>query len=303
MTKNWVEEINEKTLLAYFSSELKDLKPSTKWSKFSMLKLMINKNHNISIGNHANLIAFLKRKGDGYKPKKSKGALRREEIVNIDMSDIEDRGETIAITIPNTKTNIARQFVITSGNLDGINCLEIFRKYSLLRPINMDLTRFFLTFRGGKCIKTAIGINNIGSCPKKIAQFLNLANPNLYTGHCFRRSSASILADSGVDITVLQRHGGWKSASVAEGYVESSLANKRRIAGNILGDANVNENNPGTSNNNSVVNQNNLCLNAASTSAARSNAAGSYVPFPAEEQQIPMQFNGLKGCTLNFYQM
>jgi hypothetical protein len=37
------------------------------------------------------------------------------------------------------------------------------------------------------------------------------------------------LADSGADLLTLKRHGGWKSNTVAEGYVEDSVCQKKRI--------------------------------------------------------------------------
>lgn len=43
-----------------------------------------------------------------------------------------------------------------------------------------------------------------------------------------------MLAESGSNITNIKRHGGWKSTSVAESYIEDSLQNKKRIAQNIL---------------------------------------------------------------------
>ncbi|KAJ8974540.1 hypothetical protein NQ317_012832 [Molorchus minor] len=52
--------------------------------------------------------------------------------------------------------------------------------------------------------------------------------------HCFRRTSASMLVDSGANLCTIKRHGGWKSSSVAEGYLEDSLENKKRIACHIL---------------------------------------------------------------------
>ncbi|KAJ8914344.1 hypothetical protein NQ315_011332 [Exocentrus adspersus] len=52
----------------------------------------------------------------------------------------------------------------------------------------------------------------------------------LYTGHCFRRTSASLLADSGASIDVLKRHGGWKSASVAEGIFGLGVGNSTESA-------------------------------------------------------------------------
>lgn len=64
---------------------------------------------------------------------------------------------------------------------------------------------------------------------KEIAKFLSLENPESYTGHCFRRSSATILVNSGTDLLALKRHGGWRSSAVAEGYVDDSIKNKMDV--------------------------------------------------------------------------
>lgn len=69
--------------------------------------------------------------------------------------------------------------------------------------------------------------------PMMIANYLKLPNPNSYTGHTFRRTSATLLADSGADILTLKRHGGWRSNTVAEGYIENSFHNKRKICNQI----------------------------------------------------------------------
>lgn len=79
ITKNRIETTDEKTLLAYFSQEMKDKKPSTKWSHYSMLRTMIGLRMGINISGFLNLKSFLKRKSDGYRPKKSK-ILSKEEI-------------------------------------------------------------------------------------------------------------------------------------------------------------------------------------------------------------------------------
>ncbi|KAJ8931929.1 hypothetical protein NQ314_015127 [Rhamnusium bicolor] len=60
-----------------------------------------------------------------------------------------------------------------------------------------------------------------------VAKYLNLSNLEQYTGHSFRRSSASLLAGYGADILTLKRHGGWKSSTVAEGYIEDSIQSKK----------------------------------------------------------------------------
>ena len=88
---------------------------------------------------------------------------------------------------------------------------------------------FFIKYAKGKCTKQVIRRNKIALMPRIIATFLNLDYPELYTGHSFRRTSATLLADSGANITALKRHGGWKSDSVAESYMDESVAKKEKI--------------------------------------------------------------------------
>lgn len=105
-----------------------------------------------------------------------------------------------------------------------------------LRPANMDQinSRFFINYQNGKCSRQVVGINKISKFPNEIAQFLTLPNPQDYTGHCFRRTSATLLVDAGGDLLLLKKHGGWKSSSVAEGYVDESTNSKNQIQTKIL---------------------------------------------------------------------
>ncbi|KAJ8980992.1 hypothetical protein NQ317_015812 [Molorchus minor] len=70
--------------------------------------------------------------------------------------------------------------------------------------------------------------------PSVVASYLKLPDVACYTGHCLRRSSATLMADAGVDITTIKRHAGWKLTTVAEGYVENSIENKTKIANQVL---------------------------------------------------------------------
>lgn len=261
-----VGNVEEKILLAYFSKLSSAYKPSTLWSTYSMLRTMTYLNKNVDISKFTNVIAFLKRKSSGYRPKKSRifskqeierfmktaddkdyllakvvlitgifGACRREEMTFLRLEDIEDCTGFIKVRIPNTKTKISRLFTINEGSMDGVNFLEIFRKYAQLRPSHTEHQRFFLTYRNSKCCTLPVGINTIGGMPKKIAEFLGLPNAKEYTGHCFRRCSATLLADSGADLTAIKRHGGWRSTSVAENYIENSVENKNVISRKIFG--------------------------------------------------------------------
>uniref|UniRef100_V5I8P7 Tyr recombinase domain-containing protein n=1 Tax=Anoplophora glabripennis TaxID=217634 RepID=V5I8P7_ANOGL len=76
---------------------------------------------------------------------------------------------------------------------------------------------------------------NLSKLPNVVARFLDLTDSNLYTGHGLRRASATLLANAGGDITTLKRHGGWKSSTVAEGYIEESISSKIDIAKKIQG--------------------------------------------------------------------
>lgn len=155
------------------------------------------------------------------------GACRREELHKLTMDDIKINESYAIIKIPTTKTHCPRTFT-----LEG-TYFEIFQLYLGLRPQHVTTNKLFLRYGNGKCCNQPIGINTIGSMPKNIAVWLELEEPNTYTGHSFRRSSATVFADAGASITTLKRHGGWKSAQIAESYVEDSVQNKRKIGKSI----------------------------------------------------------------------
>jgi integrase len=151
------------------------------------------------------------------------GACRGIELTNITVDNIEKHGELLLVKLPNTKTKIDRAFVVRE------EFVRIVLKYQALRPDNLQTNRFFINYQRGRCLRQNIGRNKISNMPNKIAEFLNLPNPELYSGHCFRRTSATLLADSGADFITVKRHGGWKSNTVAEGYIEDSVQNKSKI--------------------------------------------------------------------------
>lgn len=60
-----------------------------------------------------------------------------------------------------------------------------------------------------------------------------------YTGHGFRRTSTTTLADTGVGVDTLKRLGPWKSTSVCERYIQNYLAHKRKLGGLISSTINL----------------------------------------------------------------
>ncbi|XP_047023444.1 uncharacterized protein LOC124632594 [Helicoverpa zea] len=258
---------SENVLLAYFVELYKTRKSSTLWSTYSMLKATIKMKKDINIETYTKLLAFLKRASSGHQPKKSKvftaseiekfvnnapdsmylaakvvliiginGACRTNELTLLNVTNIEKHSdELLLIHLTNTKTKRDRNFVIRK------ECAAIVEKYKALRPLNTPTNRFFLQYRNGKCVRQPMGSNKIGSIPREIATFLELPEPQLYTGHCFRRTSATLLADSGADLLSLKRHGGWKSNAVVEGYIEDSIENKSKICKGIVGAITLNK--------------------------------------------------------------
>ena len=132
---------------------------------------------------------------------------------------IEDLGNRYLVSINETKNDKARQFII------GELFYEKIKQYTLLRPNEPFADRYFIQYQKGKCHHQVIGRNKIGETPQAIALYLNLPNAKMYTGHCFRRTGATLLSNSGANVTMLKQLGGWKSTNIAQGYLFIYLFN------------------------------------------------------------------------------
>ena len=79
-------------------------------------------------------------------------------------------------------------------------------------------------------VNQPMGKNYLYNIGKDIARYLNLENPDTYTGHCFRRSSATMAADAGITAPELQRHFQWSSSKTAQRYIEESSVGANKVA-------------------------------------------------------------------------
>lgn len=148
-----------------------------------------------------------------------------------------------------------------------------------------------------------IRINKFRSFGKQVATYLRLPSPEKYTGHCLRRSSATIFTDGGggANTIDLKLHGGWKSSSVTESCVERSITNKMNTATEILQQvlpcSSSAPNVPTTPVN--FTNSSN-CLNINNNSSSVSNSIfTSYVDF--EKNSIPcINITNCQNITFNF---
>ena len=66
----------------------------------------------------------------------------------------------------------------------------------------------FLNYQKGKCAVQPVGKNKITGMPKEIAAWFKLPNPEKYTGHAYRRTAATLLANGGGTMFDLKLLGG-----------------------------------------------------------------------------------------------
>lgn len=154
------------------------------------------------------------------------GGLRCNELLHLNINDVEwvetkdEKDRIIYVTVRDTKTHITKNFPISNKGCT-FDAIDLCRRYQSLRPAKVSHTRYFINYRNGKCTCQPIGENTIGGVPKKVAEFLHLPNPELYTGHCIRRSSTTMLANNGATFRDIKRHGNWKSDKVASRSVSN----------------------------------------------------------------------------------
>lgn len=165
------------------------------------------------------------------------GGLRCADMVGLNMEDCtfdetsgmwidynvsKQRGEAIR-----NKFNVPLEFC---GFLETYDH-ELFR-------CNAKEGRLFKTFRirnDGTTYytKQPMGIHFLSKINFKVAKFLKLPNPERYTGHCFRRSSANALAEAGCSTTALKKHFNWQNEGTALQYVENTKNAKIAISDKI----------------------------------------------------------------------
>lgn len=55
---------------------------------------------------------------------------------------------------------------------------------------------FLLRYQEGRCLNQPVGKNSFAAIPTRIAKFLGLPHAEMYTGHSFSSTSATLLADT-----------------------------------------------------------------------------------------------------------
>jgi integrase len=130
------------------------------------------------------------------------GLLRISELTDLTFKDVSKKDNLYSIYVAKSKTDIAKKGFVFY--VSGTDVKYIDDYLSCFDKINAT-SRFFCKLQNGKGTARCIGKNTIGK--KLIAQKLKICDPQLFTGHCFRRSGATILSDSGASKLTLKRAG------------------------------------------------------------------------------------------------
>jgi integrase len=261
---------SENVILAFVSTLARTYAPSTMWTKFSMLRKSLTANGHKQALTLPKVEAYLKGNSKGHIAKKAEtfsreqiekylieasdethlhykvivlfglfGACRKSELTSMLLEDVSDEGPHLCVAIRASKTG-PRNFVVVGSENKGLDAIIMFRKYIATRTKNAP-SRLFLTFRAGKCINAPMGKNTIGKVPSIVARFNGLLDFSKYTGHALRRTSATWMANAGVDMINMKRFGGWKSETAVEGYIAESITNKKSLAMKLEGKEAVEE--------------------------------------------------------------
>lgn len=228
--KNW-KSFNEVPILKNFIKSLEKnhepKKQSKVLSKEELFKFLIHNNNEdpkILVRKVASIVAYY-------------GGLRCVELLNLSFADIEMKPAEIIVRIEKSKTDPKGKsnfFYIIPKKPDSASdeCCpySIIKKYvdqftskegRFLRNYNVKSKNFTMQ---------PMGRNLLAKIPSFIADFLGLQNPEKYTSHCFRRSAATVMADSGATLPSLKRQFRWKSDSVAMTYIDQSKKHKFDVA-------------------------------------------------------------------------
>jgi hypothetical protein len=206
------------------------------------------------------------------------GCLRCDDLMKLEWKSVVLKTEGYWVGLFDRKTGVLddeHNFLLpynrATPSICPVTIVSEFKKVS-----GFDEGRVFRTLRKGKFVDAPKGIHKLRLIPRFIANFLELDSPEKYTGQCFRRTSATALADTGESRVNLKRHGGWKSDSVVEGYMHNSKKMRTEIACRL---SNQSESNASVS---LVPNKENL------------------PPQPSNQQPMVFNFNNCSNVTFNF---
>ena len=153
------------------------------------------------------------------------GGLRSMELKDLQVGDVVEKGDIYEVNFKRVKQRgekTSAKFVVDSEGSRHV------RKYlndvrTQFGELDGQLIKGTPVTKGqSKYVNQNMGKNTIMEIGKDIARKLDLPNPDTYTSHTFRRSSATFAVESGATTAEMLPFYGWSSESTAQRYVETS---------------------------------------------------------------------------------
>lgn len=261
---------SEDNVLQFFDycKNCKKFKSSTLWSYYSMINRGLQINYSKKLQYFPRVTLLLKSYEQGYTRKVASvfsqeqlnqfwqtgptigeyihvrcislfgffGGLRCADMTTIMCEGVEYNSVT-GFWVEYTVSKNSKEVVKNKFNVPTSHSVSISKYVDILKAKNMFSGRFFKGFREPDVyINQPMGVHTISKAGKKIAEFLELPNMNTFTGHTFRRSSATACAELNTSTSLMKQHFNWKSEGTAMKYVENTSNMKRNLAMNLAND-------------------------------------------------------------------
>lgn len=163
------------------------------------------------------------------------GALRRSELVNIQVEHIAWQPEGIEILIPSSKTDQTHEgqyCAVPNGN--GRLCAVRALKAWLENANITDGLIFRRLHRSNKLSSSPLAAAFINQILKNRAYAAGIENANELSGHSLRRGLASTASFNGASISAIMRQGRWKQVNTVMEYIEAAQRFEENAAGKVL---------------------------------------------------------------------
>lgn len=152
------------------------------------------------------------------------GACRNNKLIGLSINNMSGAGDHPLVRFRGSIT-ATRSIVVVGSDDTAIDALVYYRRYLLLRPGNSPLHLFW------HINKTKVLASHLGEIlwqhTFKIAEILKLTNVHEFTSHALKRSSATWMADGGVNHINLKRFVGWMADSAVQGYIAEGTVSKK----------------------------------------------------------------------------
>ena len=163
------------------------------------------------------------------------GGLRSAELKSLSCENVirTDEGYYIKFTPAKQRSDIKEsEFYVPINKKKPSECFAVHIS-AYLDIIVKSLGRLdgplFKTCTKTGVTKTPLGINYVYKAPKEIAEKLGLNEPQKFTGHAFRRSSATHCANQGASTMDMRMKFHWKDDQMPGRYVENSRYQSKKL--------------------------------------------------------------------------